>query len=314
VGDITVAPTSGAIVLNGGPQTLSTTTGCPAGYRNSSRVYLIWPDGTYTPAHPAGSIVTATSSTSGLGGLPITRTGTDASRWGTAAFPTSHFAGHDGKASYVITCDEGNSTSGNVPLAPAGVGNAKYFSVDLLIQYGDGANPTWKVFEDSDLAGDSESDVGVSVPTEIVPTSPTGLSIAVTPGSTTLTGPVGRVQGQPWQATGTLENVTVNDDRRDATAPGWTLTGRVSAFVAGANSIASTNLGWTPALVSGPGAAGPAVAPSQNGGLSTDKTLATGPASAAEDVETTVNAAFVLNVPTGTPAGDYHATLTLTLI
>ncbi|MDR2565291.1 MAG: hypothetical protein LBC97_04390, partial [Bifidobacteriaceae bacterium] len=161
----------------------------------------------------------------------------------------------------------------------------------------------------------SESDINVDIPTLTTPPGPaTGLKISVKPGATTLTGPNTREAGTAWQATGTLPNVTVNDDRRDAAAADWTLNGKASAFVSGANQIASTNLGWAPNKVSGQGAAGATVAPNANGGLSTDKELATGQASAAQDVTTTVNALFTLDVPETAPAGAYKSTLTLTLI
>ncbi|MDR1633384.1 MAG: hypothetical protein LBS27_00320 [Bifidobacteriaceae bacterium] len=188
-----------------------------------------------------------------------------------------------------------------------------YYGVDILVQPG-GA---WAVVASGPTAADtSESDINVDIPTLTVPPVPTGLTISVKPGPTTLTGPTTREAGTAWQATGTLPNTTVNDDRQDATADDWTLTGRASAFTqpAGVGTIASTNLGWAPAKVSGQGAVGATVAPNTNGGLSTDKQLASGQASGTANVTTTVNALFTLEVPEAAPAGAYKSTLTLTLI
>ncbi|MDR0595043.1 MAG: WxL domain-containing protein [Bifidobacteriaceae bacterium] len=189
-----------------------------------------------------------------------------------------------------------------------------YYAVTIEIEPGGAwhvvAAPAPAVYDSA------ESEVEVAIPEEIVPTSPTGLKISVKPGLTTLTGPAVRLQGQPWQATGHLADVTVNDDRRDPAAAAWTLNGRASDFTAAgvASPLSAANLGWAPAKVSGAGAAGAAVEPGLGLGLSVDQPLATGAASAAEDVTTTVNAALTLRVPGGTPAGTYSATLTLTLI
>lgn len=141
------------------------------------------------------------------------------------------------------------------------------------------------------------------------PQAPTGLKISVEPGAVTLTGPAERAEGEAWTATGQLGNVTVNDDRQDATSGAWTLNGKSSAFTSGTNTIAASNLGWTPAKVSGPGSAGAGATD-----LSSDKPLATGTASADQNVATTVGAGLTLVVPATAANGNYSATLTLTLI
>ncbi|GGH49841.1 Ig-like domain-containing protein [Microbacterium album] len=154
-------------------------------------------------------------------------------------------------------------------------------------------------------------DLGVNVPDE-TSTDPSGLTIAVVPGAVTLQGADQREQGSEWEATGELGNVTVNDDRRDAAGTPWSLSGSASAFTSGSNSIAATNLGWTPAKVDGPGTAGDAVAPGT--GLAAAKPLASGAASGDANARTTVKADLLLKVPAGTPGGNYTSTLTLTLI
>lgn len=162
-------------------------------------------------------------------------------------------------------------------------------------------------------ADSSSSSVNVTVPT-VTPTTPTGLKISVKPGSTiALTGAATRTQGAAWSATGSLGNVTVNDDRRVAGAA-WTLSGKVTAFTSGSNTVAASNLGWAPAKVSGAGDAGSAVTAGSNGGLSTDQPLAAGTGTTDANVITTVGAGLTLAVPADSAAGDYTATLTLTLI
>ncbi|MDR2253984.1 MAG: hypothetical protein LBD97_09065 [Bifidobacteriaceae bacterium] len=319
LGDLTISPTQGRLSFNGGPSSLTTETGCPEGYRGSSRVMLIWADGAWPQTgYPAEAIASSTSlgfSGSGLTGQPIARGGSYASQWGSTSFNvTATFQGRDEIATYLVTCDPGESVSGAAPAVSAGVGQSKYFSIDLEIQWGDGSAPTWAVYEPPQTGDSAESDLTLDLPEEAIPTQATGLKITVKPGSTALSGPTARIQGQPWQATGRLGEVTVNDDRRDAAAGAWTLNGRASDFVSDADTIAATNLGWAPVKISGAGAAGPAVTPGTGSGLATDQALATGTASATEDVTTVVAADLTLNVPTGTPGGSYKATLTLTLI
>jgi hypothetical protein len=156
--------------------------------------------------------------------------------------------------------------------------------------------------------------VSVTVPTAQNPT-PTGLTISLSPSSLSLSGSSPRLVGQVWEATGTLGNVTVNDDRQNASAGGWTLNGKMSTLT-GADTIAATNVGWTPSVSSGPGVAGAAVTAGTGTGLSADKPLATGTASATPNVATTVGAAVTLKVPTTAVGGStpYTGTLTLTLI
>lgn len=159
----------------------------------------------------------------------------------------------------------------------------------------------------------SDSSVGVAVPTATTP-APTGLKMSAKPGAVTLTGPTTRTAGEVWTATGELGTVTVNDDRQSAGTP-WTLNGRISKLTSGSNEIAASNVGWKPAKVGdGNGTAGAEVAASVDGGLGSDKPLATGTGSATANVTTSVGATITLNTPADAPAGDYTATLTLTLI
>lgn len=169
----------------------------------------------------------------------------------------------------------------------------------------DGGTPT---------PGDTSStDVTVSVP-EAVNTAPTGLTIEVKPREPiSLSSADKRVAGSVWIATGALSTVTVNDDRR-STAQGWSLNGRMSDLTSGTSKIAAANFGWTPERVDGAGSAGAAVAPGSNGGLGTEKTLASGGGDTQANVKTSVKADLKLSVPADAPSGKYSGVLTLTLI
>lgn len=153
LGGITLDKTAGEISATGGPQSLTTTAGCPEGYRGSSRVLFVWPDGTWPSAVSgtntglpalvklAGSEIAG----SGLDGNPVLRTGTSASRWAAFGFPASAFDGHSGVATYVITCDPGDVPGDTFPPAGDGVGASKYFSVDIRLTWDDATNTgTWE--------------------------------------------------------------------------------------------------------------------------------------------------------------------------
>jgi hypothetical protein len=150
--------------------------------------------------------------------------------------------------------------------------------------------------------------------TVTIPASATGLTFTVTPGAVALS--QATLDGTSYVASGTLGAVTVSDSRTTRTS--WTLNGKAGAFVNKADAtktFAASSLGWTPALVGtgNAGTAGAAVAPGANGGLSTDKALAQA-AAGVTGAETRVEAGIALKAPSDVAAGDYTATLTLTLI
>ncbi|MDR2565292.1 MAG: hypothetical protein LBC97_04395 [Bifidobacteriaceae bacterium] len=315
LGDVTL-DIAGGRLEDGGPRQLATATGCPENYQRSSRVFLVWADGS-THATQAPAYVKTSGAGTGLDGQPINRVGDDASRWGQTGFPKENFQGRNEVASYIVTCDPGTQSTGGYPAQSTGYAGSKFFSIDIEFSWGSGgSDAVWQVYVPPPPADSSESGVVLSVPEEQEPDVPTGLTISVKPGTTVLEGPAARVQGTPWQAAGYLDFVTVNDDRRDASAPGWTLNGRASNFTSAttADTIPSTGLGWAPERQVGPGSAGPEVAPGASGGLSVDQVLAYGEASDDANVQTQVGARLTLNVPSGVSAGDYAATLTLTLI
>lgn len=158
LGDLTLDVTGGDISWAGGPQQLTTETGCPEGFRRSSRAYLIWPDGTWVTSGSqfAAGVFVAASEGSGLNGEAIDRRNLSdrtyeryASKWaagGVGGLPASSFKGHSGVATYVVTCDPGDAPDGNQPTNLSGVGDSKYFSVDIRIAWDDtGGSGTWEV-------------------------------------------------------------------------------------------------------------------------------------------------------------------------
>lgn len=122
--------------------------------------------------------------------------------------------------------------------------------------------------------------------------------------------------GLRQNSTGALNTATVSDLR--GTQAGWNLVGQVSDFVGDVDEIAATNLGWKPIVgtvkdgLGNPGAVIPGAAVLPGDGLGSARTLAS--AAPGDSAGTfTADAALELAIPAGTAAGDYAATLTLTL-
>lgn len=310
LGNLQVSPTSGQIVPadhSGWLEEAWTNEGevCPAGFRERAGLYAVT-DGKVSLTAVGGVIRKDIDYGDGIQGgvndgeTSVYRTG-DRVRLTSSVFPWTTVYQNGATVELRHTCHDVESIY-DPSLHP-------YYSIMIEVE----AGGAWHVLGGPIVHDSSESDINVSVPTAISST-PTGLKISVKPGAATLTGAATRATGQVWTATGTLDNVTVNDDRRDAGAADWTLNGKVSDFASTSttDTIPAANLGWTPAKVGGAGSAGAAVAIGT--GLATDKPLATGEASAGTDVTTTVNAALALEVPATVAAGAYSATLTLTLI
>jgi hypothetical protein len=151
------------------------------------------------------------------------------------------------------------------------------------------------------------------------------LNISVPTGQVTLPDPVLNSNGTLFTTSGSLETVTVTDNR--AGNPGWTASGLATAFsqAGGSVQISAENLGWTPGQPTGSAGQtltiGAAVAPANgvaasdngNAGLSQSRTLVSA-ASGAGLGTAKVGASLALNVPTTTTAGTYQSTLTLTVI
>ncbi|WP_245601754.1 Ig-like domain-containing protein [Hamadaea tsunoensis] len=146
------------------------------------------------------------------------------------------------------------------------------------------------------------------------------LVISVDDSQVVLANPTLNSAGDLFVTSGALKPVTVTDTR--AGNFGWTVSGQVSDFVSGGNSINGANLGWVPSVVDhataqtvtagGSVAAGNGVAPgvASAAGLKVSRTLAVGTGLGTSHL----GAALTLNAPTSTLAGTYTATLTLTVI
>jgi hypothetical protein len=211
LGGITLDRTSGEMTVSGRPQTLTTETGCPEGYRSSSRVLFVWPDGSWPLANgsrdsglPARPKIAGVLAGTGLDGAPIERTGLDAARWITSNFPPARFDGHSGVATYVITCDPGDVPGTTFPSADDGVGSSRYFSVDLRLTWTDGSTDgvgsTWEVVPETpiekettttELTGAAQNDGSVRLSAAVAPSAATGtVTFRRGDGSTVATEPV----------------------------------------------------------------------------------------------------------------------------
>lgn len=120
-------------------------------------------------------------------------------------------------------------------------------------------------------------------------------------------------------ATGTLNTVTASDTRN--TFPGWSVTGQTSDFTgsgtAAGATISGNQLGWVPTGTVATGATlGPTVAPAAPGLGTTAGVLAQAHAATPGSGfgTSTLAANLTLAIPTGTRAGPYAATMTITAV
>jgi len=113
-----------------------------------------------------------------------------------------------------------------------------------------------------------------------------------------------------FEATGQLGTVTVSDGRNQS-QPGWSISGQVGDFSDGTHSFTGNDLGWTPAVTGAGVGAGPVLPPGSNPGLRQGSVLASAPVGLGTTV---LGAGLDLRVPSGTPAGAYSATLTVTAV
>ena len=117
-----------------------------------------------------------------------------------------------------------------------------------------------------------------------------------------------------FEATGQLAPVTVSDTRYQS-QPGWTVSVRIGDFTSGGHTVAGYYLGWTPTVTAQDPArdvvAGLPVLPGTNPGLAGGGGLASAAANAGLGAAV-LGADLDLRMPSGTAAGDYAATLTIT--
>jgi len=150
--------------------------------------------------------------------------------------------------------------------------------------------------------------------TVTIPASPGGLTFTTTAGPVALSTPT--LVGTDWVATGELGQVAVSDYREVRTA--WSLTGKVTDFTHQTDStktIGRQYLGWKPELIPGTNAGTAGIEKLAGTGLGTDGSVLASAVAGAAGNETKVKAGLTLKAPSSsTNAGDYKATLTLTLI
>lgn len=173
-------------------------------------------------------------------------------------------------------------------------------------------------------AAETEKDSGeVNVTVQIPQINTPGvLAMSVAGTSTILT--EGGSNNNARVFTGELPTVTVTDTRKAAEIPTgayWYVMGSVSDFKSGTDTITADNLGWKPKLISGGAsglvAEGDPSAPKLDGGTGLrDKELlamADDSGTVAPEGSWTANAALTLKTGTDAKAGNYSATLTLSL-
>jgi hypothetical protein len=190
------------------------------------------------------------------------------------------------------------------------------------------ANPTVFTASESDAVGSVVTAfTGVSTPEDIALTiAPGSLVLSVDNASVVLPSPVLNPDATRLLTSGALNTITVTDTR--AGNPGFSVSGQISDFTDGSGHIVNgADVGWTPKVVDhGAGqtvAAGPVVAPADGLapgvgaaagiGLAASRILASAIAGAGTG-SAHLGADLSLILPTGSVAGTYHATLTLTAI
>jgi len=244
-----------------------------------------------------------------------------------AAEPTSAPAGQPVALTATVTGDGAAGSveflDGETSLGTADVtGGAATLTVDSLSV---GAHPLTAEFTPTDPEAFTPStSSAVTVTITSVGGGQTGgqqLNVTIPQGGgdeltmTVATDPVSLEQvGEELTFRGELGSITVTDGR--AELAGWEVTGSSTDFTSGANNFGGEQLGWTPAVVeqneAGDVAQGQVVLPGAPG-LGAPATLASADANKGAGAST-LGGDLELQVPAETPAGDYSATLTVTLV
>lgn len=239
-------------------------------------------------------------------GATLTATVTPAAATGNVAFTMGAVAlGTATVTNGVATLTVTDKLTPGTSYAPGTVTAA--YAGDATHEASTGSNPT--SFSTPAPSDSSTSNIGLTVPAAGSVNEPGDLTISVKPTGVTLTGGA-RTANTPWTATGSLGNVAVLDDRRNASGAGWSLSGSATVFAgsgtAEGQTIPASALAWSGAS----GATGFVA-----GTLDQARVLSTGAASAETDKLTTITGTqLTLTVPASNAAGGYTSTLTLTLI
>jgi hypothetical protein len=154
---------------------------------------------------------------------------------------------------------------------------------------------------------------GALLPRTASAPQPGAFTVTIHPGTVDMT-----VSGSA--ATGALQDITVTDTR--SSAPGWEVSGQVSAFAgtgtAAGWTIPGSQLGWTPTVVGaleGSAVLGGTVAPGKPGlGVGTAAaTLAVAPRGCGSGTNV-LSANLTLEIPLGTVPGSYEGAMTITYV
>lgn len=222
-------------------------------------------------------------------------------------------------AAGVVNFKEGVTTVASVPVASEAASA-------LLTGVADGAHTYTAEFVPSDTvyAGSTSASVLVNVGSPAPQTSNITVTIPSGVGTLTLTGVSSSVNlgtaskvGGTLNAQGTLNSVVTDD--RQLEYPAWSLTGQMGDFTSaiGGHILNGKYLGWTPSIsgdAAGSAAGGVVLpAPGTVNGLKTSSVLASGLPNEAGTI-TNASALLQLKAPSNTRAGEYSATLTLTLV
>jgi hypothetical protein len=270
------------------------------------------------------------SSWTSSGTAPTGPTGPVATTTSLSANPTTALQGASVALTATVT---GAGAAGNVEFfsgadslgtSPVASGKATMSVSSLAV----GVDPITAKFEPTDstaFSGSTSSAVNVTIVasngdngTETinvnVPLSEGVFTMTVSPNAVQLTDAVNN--GTKFESTGALSPVTVSDGRQQS-KPGWSISGQVSDFTSGSNTIDGNDLGWAPAITTPNSAndvtAGAAITAGSNPGLKQGGALAK--AAAGAGIGTTVlGANFDLQFPVDTQPGAYGATLTVTAI
>lgn len=191
-----------------------------------------------------------------------------------------------------------NQFYGHVQITP--VSGQYTFTTTCNGTLGDCGNPT------PTPSGSATQNLSAAVTT---PPVVDGVLSLTAPASTTSTIGNAAIVNGVSTSTGTLGSFQVQDGRA-ASKPGWTLTTTsVGNFVSGATTIDKKQLGLAPKVVNGVATLGTA----QVAGSATYPSLFANLAAGSAGT-TTLDADLTFVAPSGSPAGTYTSTLTLTLV
>ena len=311
---------SGAGTGDGGGETFEFVIQCSASVTSFVNV-----QDTFVTFSPDGSSWTSSATPPGGGGSgPVATTTT------LAASPLTALAGNDVTLTATVS---GAGAAGNVEffdgatsLGTQAVAAGK--AVDTINTLAVGDHPITAKFEPTDTTafGASTSaavtvhvvpnngDTGTETINVNVPLQEGVFTMTVSPDAVNLT--QASSDGTKFESTGNLSPVTVSDGRQQS-VPGWSVSGQVSDFAAGALTFTGNDLGWTPQVTTqdpaGDVVAGAPIAAGANPGLHQGGALASAAAGKGFG-SSTLGAALDLQVPVTTKPGDYSATLTVTAV